>query len=197
MVTGGMAKQYSRRSGRQNRHRPKASSPAHPWPVQLEGGVQSEEFARTSRPPRGGKRLLADIPQPTEEAPRRRIVVRHLNEQTSGLGANLGAITVFVRRPELPHIHAQFVIILPGAQFSPAPQIPLAEVHATSDRLPRESRCLPRWLGFDDKGLSPPISLRRRRHVDQPGSRSRLQRQTEIGERIGRGNDGSLTDGKK
>src|SRR6266849_11048142 len=84
---------------------------------------------------RSGGHSLADIPQSTEQVPRRRIVLRHVDKQTYSLGANLGAITVLVGTPELSDIHAQAVIILPGTQFSPARPVPLAEVHAPSDRL--------------------------------------------------------------
>ena len=45
---------------------------------------------------------------------------------------------MLVRRPEPPNRRAQAVIILPGTQFSPARQVPLAELHAPSDRLPRD-----------------------------------------------------------
>ena len=82
--------------------------------------------------------LLADIPQSTKEALRRRIVIRYVDEQTKSVGANLGAITVLVRCPEPPNRRAQAIIILPGTQFSPARQVPLAEQHAPSDRLPRD-----------------------------------------------------------
>jgi hypothetical protein len=64
--------------------------------------------------------------------------MRHVDEQTKSVGANLGAITVLVRRPEPPNRRAQAIIILPGTQFSPARQVPLAELHAPSDRLPRD-----------------------------------------------------------
>src|SRR6266851_592120 len=84
---------------------------------------------------RGGGHSLADIPQSTEQVPRRRIVVRHIDKQTQCLGANLGAITVFVSTPEPSYIHAQAIIILRCRQFSPARPVPLAEVHAPSDRL--------------------------------------------------------------
>lgn len=63
--------------------------------------------------------------------------MRYVDEQTKSVGANLGAITVLVRRPEPPNGRAQ-PIILPGTQFSPARQVPLAELHAPSDRLPRD-----------------------------------------------------------
>ena len=69
-------------------------------------------------------------------APPNSHAVRH--EQTKSVGANLGAITVLVRRPEPPNRRAQAIIILPGTQFSPARQVPLAELHAPSDRLPRD-----------------------------------------------------------
>jgi hypothetical protein len=64
--------------------------------------------------------------------------MRYVDEQTKSVGANLGAITVLVRRPEPPNRRAQAIIILPGTQFSPARQVPLAELHAPSDRLPRD-----------------------------------------------------------
>ena len=64
--------------------------------------------------------------------------MRYVDEQTKSVGANLGAITVLVRRPEPPNRRAQAVIILPGTQFSPARQVPLTEMHAPSDRLPRD-----------------------------------------------------------
>jgi hypothetical protein len=58
--------------------------------------------------------LLADIPQSTKEVPRRRIVMRYVDEQTKSVGANLGAITVLMRRPEAPKRRAQAIIFLPG-----------------------------------------------------------------------------------
>ncbi len=64
--------------------------------------------------------------------------MRYVDEQTKSVGANLGAITVLVRRPEPPNRRAEAVIILPGTQFSPARKVPLAELHAPSDWLPRE-----------------------------------------------------------
>jgi len=64
--------------------------------------------------------------------------MRYVDEQTKSIGAKLGAITVLVRRPEPPNRRAQAIIILPGTQFSPARQVPLAELHAPSDRLPRD-----------------------------------------------------------
>ena len=66
--------------------------------------------------------------------------MRYVDEQTKSVGANLGAITVLVRRPEPPNRRAQAIIILPGTQFSPACQVPLAELHALSDRLPRDPK---------------------------------------------------------
>jgi hypothetical protein len=50
--------------------------------------------------------------------------MRYVDEQTKSVGANLGAITVLVRRPEPPNRRAQAIIILPGTQFSPARQVP-------------------------------------------------------------------------
>jgi hypothetical protein len=91
------------------------------------------------------KPLLADIPQSTKEVPRCRIVARYVEEQTTSVGANLGVITVLVRRPEPPNRPAQAVIILPGTQFSPTRQVPLAEVHAPSDRLSRTNGRTMRW----------------------------------------------------
>src|ERR1700736_3950885 len=76
------------------------------------------------------KARCADIPQSTKEVPRCRIVMRYVDEQTKSVGANLGAITVLVRRPGPPNRRAQAIIILPGTQFSPARQVPLAELHA-------------------------------------------------------------------
>ena len=64
--------------------------------------------------------------------------MRYVDEQTKSVGANLGVITDFVRRAESSDMHTQAVIILPGMQFSPARQVPLAELHAPSDRLPRD-----------------------------------------------------------
>ena len=64
--------------------------------------------------------------------------MRYVDEQTKSVGANLGAITVLARRPEPPNRRAQAIIILPGTQFSPARQVPLAELHAPSGRLPRD-----------------------------------------------------------
>lgn len=64
--------------------------------------------------------------------------MRYVDEQTKSVGANLGAITVLVRRPEPPNRRAQAIIILPSTQFSPARRVPLAELHAPSDRLPRD-----------------------------------------------------------
>jgi len=64
--------------------------------------------------------------------------MRYVDEQTKSVGANLGAITVLVRRPEPPNRRAQAIIILPGTQFSPARQVPLVELRAPSGRLPRD-----------------------------------------------------------
>ena len=71
--------------------------------------------------------------------------MRYVDEQTKSVGANLGAITVLVRRPEPPNRRAQAIIILPGTQFSPARQVPLAELHAPSDRLPRDPTLTEHW----------------------------------------------------
>ena len=71
--------------------------------------------------------------------------MRYVDEQTKSVGANLGAITVLVRRPEPPNRRAQAIIILPGTQFSPARQVPLAELHAPSDRLPRDPTGPEHW----------------------------------------------------
>src|SRR5258707_3051754 len=60
--------------------------------------------------------------------------MRYVDEQTK----SVGAITMLVRRPEPPNRRAQAIIILPGTQSSPARQVPLAELHAPSDRLPRD-----------------------------------------------------------
>ena len=76
--------------------------------------------------------------------------MRYVDEQTKSVGANLGAITVLVRRPEPPNRRAQAIIILPGTQFSPARQVPLAELHAPSERLPRDPT-LTRALALKDR----------------------------------------------
>ena len=76
--------------------------------------------------------------------------MRYVDEQTKSVGANLGAITVLVRRPEPPNRRAQAIIILPGTQFSPARQIPLAELHARSDRLSRDPT-LTRALALEER----------------------------------------------
>ena len=81
--------------------------------------------------------LLADISQPAEQASRRRIVVRQVDEQTQCLNANLLAMTVFVRGPKPSDIDTQPIIILPRTQFGPACLVSLADVHMTGDRLPR------------------------------------------------------------
>jgi hypothetical protein len=83
--------------------------------------------------------LLADIPQSVEQASRRRIAVRQVDQQTQRLDANLAALTVFVRGPKPSDIDAQPIIILPRTQFGPARQVSLAEMHMTSDRLPRRT----------------------------------------------------------
>ncbi len=92
--------------------------------------------ARELQPPfetrqRSGGYSLADIPQPTEQVSRGRIVVWHVAQQAECLGADFGAITPFERHAEPADVHAQAVIILPGTQFSPTRQVSLAEVHTT------------------------------------------------------------------
>lgn len=82
------------------------------------------------------------------------MVARYVEEQTKSVGANLGAITVLVRRPEPPNRRAQAIIILPGTQFSPARQVPLAELHAPSDRLPRDPT-LTRALALKERAAGP------------------------------------------
>ena len=79
--------------------------------------------------------------------------MRYVDEQTKSVGANLGAITVLVRRPEPPNRRAQ-AIINPATQFSPARQVPLAELHAPSDRLPRDPT-LTRALALKERAAGP------------------------------------------
>jgi len=78
--------------------------------------------------------------------------MRYVDDQAKGVGANLGAITVLVRRP--PNRRAQAIIILLGTQFGPARQVPLAEPHAPSDRLPRDPT-LTRALALKERAAGP------------------------------------------
>jgi hypothetical protein len=82
------------------------------------------------------KHSLAHVPQPTQQVLRRCIVARQVDNQMACLGANRGVVTRFVRDAESSYMRTQSVVILPRAQFSPACQVPFAQVHATSDRLP-------------------------------------------------------------
>jgi hypothetical protein len=61
---------------------------------------------------------------------------------------------VLVRCAEPPNRRAQAIIILPGTQFSPARQVPLAELHAPSDRLPRDPT-LTRALALKERAAGP------------------------------------------
>ena len=78
----------------------------------------------------------------------------YVDEQTKSVGANLSVITVLVRRLAPPNRRAQAIIILPGTQFSPARQVPLAELHAPSDRLPRDPT-LTRALALKERAAGP------------------------------------------
>ena len=79
---------------------------------------------------------LAYVPQPTQQVLRRCIVARQVDNKMACLGANRGVVTRFVRDAESSYMRTQSVVILPRAPFSPACQVPFAQVHATSDRLP-------------------------------------------------------------
>src|SRR5260370_433859 len=50
--------------------------------------------------------------------------MRYVDEQTKSVGANLGAISVLVRRPEPPNRRAQAIIILPRHAVQPSPPGP-------------------------------------------------------------------------
>jgi hypothetical protein len=96
-----------------------------PFSAEPECGVAVRECG-------SGGYSLADIAQPTEQVARGRIVVWHVAQQAECLSADFGAITPFERSAEPADVHAQVVIILPGTQFSPTRQVPLAEMHAIS-----------------------------------------------------------------
>jgi hypothetical protein len=85
--------------------------------------------------------LLADISQPAEQASRRRIVVRQVDEQTQCLDANVFAITVFVRGQKPSDIYTQPIIILPRTAVRPSPP-GLARRRAYDKRQTTPAACL-------------------------------------------------------